>query len=141
MTNIDSLLQASPTAIIAELEALRAEREVVARKETLLEQLIEIMFQRGDEAADELAAYRTSVAVGPLRYQIRQVLLAGAQNENWLPKQVHDELIVRGNKTVTLDNTRVSMKRMAERGELERPDPDSPLVFRLPVSARSGATE
>lgn len=133
MTNIDKILDTSPTEIIRELEALRAEKDVIARKETLLEQLIELMFQQGDEASEELASYRTSIAVGPLRYQIRQVLLAGDKGEPWVPKEVHDELIVRGNKAVTLDNVRVTMKRMVESGELERPDPDNALIFRLPI--------
>jgi hypothetical protein len=132
MTNMDKFLQASPTEIIAELEALRAEKDVIARKEALLEQLIDLIFQEQGPAAAELYGYRTSIAVGPLRYQIRQVLLAEPERPQWLPKEVHDELVIRGNAKVTLDNVRVTMRRMGESGELVRLDDDN-LLFRLPT--------
>jgi hypothetical protein len=131
MTNVDKFLQTSPTEIIAELEALRTEKDVIARKEALLEQLIDLIFQEQGPAAAELYGYRTAIAVGPLRYQIRQVLLAEPERPQWLPKEVHDELIVRGNAKVTLDNVRVTMRRMSESGELKRLDDDN-LLFRLP---------
>jgi hypothetical protein len=136
MTNMDKFLQASPTEIIAELEALHAEKDVIARKEALLEQLIDLIFQEQGPAAAELYGYRTSIAVGPLRYQIRQVLLAEPERPQWLPKEVHDELVVRGNAKVTLDNVRVTMRRMGESGELVRLDDDN-LLFRLPVPTDS----
>jgi hypothetical protein len=132
MANIDKFLQTSPTEIIAELEALRVEKDIIARKEALLEQLVDLIFQEQGPAAAELYGYRTSIAVGPLRYQIRQVLLAEPERPQWLPKEVHDELVVRGNAKVTLDNVRVTMRRMGESGELERLDDDN-LLFRLPV--------
>lgn len=132
MANLDKFLQTSPTVIIAELEALRAEKDVITRKEALLEQMIDLMFQEQGPAAAELYGYRTSIAVGPLRYQIRQVLLADPERPQWLPKEVHDELVIRGNTKVTLDNVRVTMRRMGESGELERLD-DENLLFRLPV--------
>jgi hypothetical protein len=132
MTIMDNFLQASPTEIIAELEAIRAEKDVIARKEALLEQLIDLIFQEQGPAAAELYGYRTSIAVGPLRYQIRQVLLAEPERPQWLPKEVHDELVIRGNDKVTLDNVRVTMRRMGESGELVRLDDDN-LLFRLPL--------
>ncbi len=102
-------------------------------KEAVLEQLLEMRSREGGAVADEITALGAAVGIGPLRNQIAHVL-AAKREENMslmVPRAVQDELITRGNRTVTLDNVRVTMKRMADTGELLRPDPDS-LLYGLP---------
>jgi hypothetical protein len=83
--------------------------------------------------ADEVAALGASIAIGPLREQIRQVLLS-RQDENeyfMVPQEVQKELIIRGNRSVTIDHVRTTMKRMADSDELLRPQPNA-VLYALP---------
>jgi hypothetical protein len=133
MSSLDQLLQTSPSELVADLKALRDERATIESKEAIVEQLLEMLVKQGGTAAEEIAALGGSVAIGPLRNQILQVLESKREEENlmMIPKDVHDELISRGNRSVTLDNVRVTMKRMADSNELERPSPTD-LLFGLP---------
>lgn len=133
MSSLDQLLQTPLAELIADLKALRDERAVIEGKEAVLEQLLEMRAQQGGKAAEEIAALGGSVAIGPLRNQILQVLMSKQEEDEFflVPQAVHQELITRGNRTVTLDNVRVTMKRMAESNEVERPNPDS-LLYGLP---------
>jgi len=133
MSSLDQLLQTPPAELVADLKSLRDERAVIEGKEAMLEQLLEMLARQGGEAAQEIAALGASVAIGPLRNQIVQVL-SSKQEEGevvMVAKDVQEELVARGNRTVTLDNVRVTMKRMADSNELERPRPND-LLFGLP---------
>jgi hypothetical protein len=133
MSSLDQLLQTNPVDLVTNLKALRAERAGIESKEALLEQLIEVLTRQGGPIADEVAALGGSAAIGPLRNQITQVLLAQWDEGLFfmIPQAVHDELVNRGNTRVKLDNVRQTMVRMADAKELERPKPDA-LLFGLP---------
>jgi hypothetical protein len=120
VTRLDDFLNTPPQELIAELVSLRAAKQALERRETILENVADLIIEAGGDAASELASYRTSVAVGPIRYQIRQVLLAQPEKRVWIPKEVHDELAVRGNMDVSIDNVRVTMRRMVQAGELAK---------------------
>jgi hypothetical protein len=138
MQTIDELLKASPRDVLDELEITHTQKEEIERREILLTQLLEMMFQRGGDAAAALWTMRTDLPIGPVRFQILQVLLSGARDQVWLPLEVHQAMVERGNTKVTVDNTRVTMGRMADKGELERsPSPNDPSIniFRLPSTA------
>jgi len=82
-----------------------------------------MLAKQGGPAAGEIAALGGAAGIGPLRNQILQVLESRREEENpanlmMVPKDVHDELVGRGNRSVTLDNVRVTMKRMADSNEL-----------------------
>jgi hypothetical protein len=133
MSSLDQLLQTPPAELVANLKALRDDRASIESKEAILEQLLDVLVQQGGAVAEEVAALGASVAIGPLRNQIVQVL-SSKQEEGeavMVPKDVQEELVARGNRTVTLDNVRVTMKRMADSNELERPRPND-LLFGLP---------
>jgi hypothetical protein len=133
MSSLDRLLETPPAELVADLKALRDERAALESKEAVIEQLLEVLTQQGGAAADEIAKLGASVAIGPLRNQIMQVLISKREEDEFvmLPMAVHAELISRGNRRVTIDNVRVTMKRMADAGELERPQPDA-LLYGLP---------
>ncbi|MHB2001066.1 MAG: hypothetical protein ACYCSI_12940 [Solirubrobacteraceae bacterium] len=99
----------------------------------MLEQLLEILARQGGSIAEEIADLGASVAIGPLRSQILQVFRAKADDGEvmLLPVQVHLELVERGNRSVKLDNVRVTMGRMVSSKELERPIKQQ-LFFGLP---------
>lgn len=82
----------------------------------------------------------SAVAIGPLRDQIRQVFGSKqADDEYFLPPvAVHQELVARGNQTATLDHVRITMKRIADAGELLQPRPDA-LLFALPNVVNNAA--
>jgi hypothetical protein len=134
---LTSGLQASPRDVLDELEAVHEQQIEVERKQVLLTQLVEMMLQRGGDSATALWKMRTDLPIGPVRFQIRQVMLSGEQGAAWLPLAVHQAMAERGNSKVTLDNTRVTMGRMAEKGELEvsqAPDNPNINIFVLPPS-------
>jgi hypothetical protein len=128
MPNLDDLFTTPPAELISNLQALRNERAVIERKERMLEQLLEMLTEQGGVLADEIAALGAANAIGPLREQIRQVLLSIADESALrVPKVVYEELVARGNRSVSIDNVRMTMKRMADADELARPDPDTAL--------------
>jgi hypothetical protein len=128
MPNLDDLFKTPPAELISNLQALRDERAVIERKERMLEQLLEMLTEQGGDVADEIAALGAANAIGPLREQIRQVLLSlTPEGPLRVPKVVFDELVARGNRSVTIDNVRMTMKRMADADELIRPGPDTTL--------------
>jgi hypothetical protein len=133
MSNLDNLLQTPPSELVTDLKTLRDERGVTEGKEAVLEQLLEMRSREGGTIADEIAALGAAVGIGPLRNQIAHVLTTrrGEGLRLMVPKGIQDELVARGNRAVTLDNVRVTMKRMADAGELVRPDPES-LLYGLP---------
>lgn len=134
MSSLDQLLQTPPADLVANLKALRDDRASIESKEAILEQLLDVLVQQGGAVAEEVAALGGSAAIGPLRNQIMQVLTSKRREEDlyvMVPQAVHQELVARGNRAVTLDNVRVTMKRMADSGELERTQPNA-LLFGLP---------
>jgi len=133
MSSLDNLLQTPPSELIADLKALRQERASIESKEAVIVQLLEMLSRGGGAPAEEIAELGASLAIGPLRNQIIQVFRSKREEDEvvMLPVSVHQELVARGNKSVTVDNVRVTMRRMAESRELERPLPNQ-LLFGLP---------
>ncbi|HXN38954.1 MAG TPA: hypothetical protein VN892_13025 [Solirubrobacteraceae bacterium] len=138
MSALDKLLQTPPAEIVSDLKTVRDERAILESKEAMLEQLLEMLSRQGGEVAQEIAALGASVAIGPLRNQILQVVTSMRQEDDLLttvPAAVQEALIARGNRKVTVDNVRVTMKRMADSNELERPVPGQNRLFALPGTA------
>jgi len=133
MSHLDELFDTPPADLIAKLKALRDQRAGIESRESIIEQLLDVRVQQGGVIAEEIAALGASSGIGPLRNQIVQVLTSKRDESLWfmVPQAVHDELRERGNRTVTLDNVRVTMRRMADSGELERARPGA-LLFGLP---------
>jgi hypothetical protein len=132
MTDVDALLNTDPADLITGLKRLRDERAATESQEAVLKQLLDIQMSKGGQIAEEVAVFAAQNGIGPLREQIRQVLKAKQEEEPMMPPMgVHAELAARGNRGVTLDNIRVTMKRMADDGELVRPDPEA-VVYGLP---------
>jgi hypothetical protein len=134
MSALDKLLQTPPVELVNDLKNVRDERAVLESKEAMLEQLLEMLSRQGGEVSQEIAMLGASVAIGPLRNQIIQVVTSMRDDEliTTVPQAVQDALITRGNRQVTLDNVRVTMKRMVESNELERPIPGQAVLFALP---------
>ena len=136
MSSIDELLNTSPAVLIENLKDLRSKRKIVEGQEALLEQLLDVIIQHGGDAVQEIARLGASVAIGPLRNQITQVLIDKRPEGLYfmIPQEVHDELVNRGNARVKLDNVRQTMARMVDSGELERPVglPSNTVLFGLP---------
>jgi hypothetical protein len=135
MSNLDQLLQTQPAELVADLKRLRDERVVIERKEAVLQQILEMLVQEGGKTAEEIAALGGSAGIGSLRNQIVQALEAKQEESEFVvvPKEVHAALVALGNRTVTLDNVRVTMKRMVESNELEVPFPEThSLLYALP---------
>jgi hypothetical protein len=128
MSYVDRFLETPPSELVADLKTLRDERAAIESKERLVEQLLEMLSQQGSAVAEEIAELGGSVGIGPLRNQISQVLLSQQQSENFFmaPLAIHEELVRRGNRTVSLDNVRVTLRRMVDSAEVERPT-DVPL--------------
>jgi hypothetical protein len=135
---LDRLLQTPPAELVSELKSLRDQRAGIESREAVLEQLLDLIARQGGPVAEEVARLGGDAAIGPLRNQIIQVLASKRKEGEPLmvPQGVHQELTARGNRAVTLDNVRVTMKRMAESGEIERVSPDG-LVFGLVGIAQS----
>lgn len=132
----DDIFQLPPPQLIAKLTELRSERTAIEGKEDIVMQLLDVYVQQDGDAAEEIAKLGAAVGLGPLRTQIIDVLAASREQNLYvlLPLTVHEVLVQRGNRKVKLDNVRVTMKRMADAGELERPIPEEPLAFALPGS-------
>ncbi len=122
MSSLDALFDTPPATIVTDLQALREQRRLIESKEAMLEQVLELRERQGGDAADEIAELGASVAIGPLRAQIAQVLRT-TDTPFLVPKDIHTELVSRGNWKVTLDNVRMTTKRMADADELERLGP------------------
>jgi hypothetical protein len=132
MSGVDTLLQTPPAQLVADLTALRNERAVIEDKEAVLIQILELLVKQGGQVAEEVTALGGASGFGPLREQIRQVLISKKDEEAlMLPKDVQKELLSRGNRSATLENVRVTMKRMAEDDELVRPSDES-VAYGLP---------
>jgi hypothetical protein len=132
MSNIDKLLNTSPAELIDGLKALGEQRAGIESQEAVLKQLLDLHLAKGGEVGQEAAIFAANHGVGPLREQIRQVFITKRESDPMmLPMAVHAELGARGNQRVTLDNVRVTMKRMADDDELIRPDSES-VVYGLP---------
>lgn len=128
MPNIDDFLETPPPELISNLQGIRAERAALERKEAVLEQLIEMITQQGGPAAEEITALGPANGIGPLREQIKDVFRSSsAETLLMVPRDIQAQLAARGNRSVTLDNVRVAMKRMADDDELLRPDPGAVL--------------
>jgi hypothetical protein len=133
VSHLDKFLETPPAALVDDLKDLRTQKAAIESREKVIEQLLEMIVSQGGPVADEVAALGASVAIGPLREQIRQVLLS-RQDENeyfMVPQEVQKELMTRGNRSVTLDHVRTTMKRMADSDELLRPQPNA-VLYALP---------
>jgi len=139
VASIDRLLETPPTEIVADLQALRDERLLIERKEAMLEQTLAIIAEQGGDAAERVAELRASAGVGSLREQIRQVVATkrteGTYTVAVVPKEVLNALLERGNRDVKLDNIRVTMKRMFDSKELERPIAKYAQIYAIPGTA------
>jgi hypothetical protein len=133
MASVDDFFEAPAADLVGKLKQLHNERADIESREAIIEQLLEVRARQGGDAAAEIAALGAEAGIGPLREQILHVLASMRQESLWLmaPQAVHEELMKRGNRAVTIDAVRVAMRRMAEKGELERPQPDA-LAFGLP---------
>jgi hypothetical protein len=132
LADVDQLLNVDPMSLIEGMKTLRDQRVAIESQEAVLKQLLDIQLKKGGQVGEEVAVFAAQNGMGPLREQIRQVLVS-KQEEALLmmPMDVHNLLAERGNRSVTLDNVRVTMKRMADDGELVRPDPES-VIYGLP---------
>jgi hypothetical protein len=136
MSGVDALLQTPPAQLVADLTALRNERAVIEDKEAVLIQILDLLVKQGGQVAEEVTALGGASGFGPLREQIRQVLISNKENDPLMvPREVQKELLSRGNRTATLENVRVTMKRMAEDDELVRPSEDA-VSYGLPDTPR-----
>lgn len=131
---IAKLLKASPEEILGELNELRAQREVLELKEGVLEKVLELMQQESSE--DPAWMEENLGAVGSVRFQIMNLLRteAAPRPAGWIPREVHAALAQRGSRA-TIDNVRVTMRRMGERGELARPRGGG-MVYALPKAKK-----
>jgi hypothetical protein len=133
MASVDDFFEAPATELVGKLKQLHDERSSIESRESIIEQLLEVRAKEGGEAAAQIAALGAEAGIGPLREQILHVM-STLQSEGTpivAPQQVYDELVKRGNRTVTIDAVRVAMRRMGEKGELERPN-SAVLAFALP---------
>jgi hypothetical protein len=130
VTSVDQLLNMDPSDLIEGLKGLRDQRLALESQEAVLKQLLDIHLGKGGEVAEQVAIFAAQNGIGPLREQIRQAFFQGDE-PLMVPMEVHSALAALGNRSVTLDNVRVTMKRMADNAELVRPDPDS-VVYGLP---------
>jgi len=128
---IGDLLDAPLPDLIAKLESIRSDQRALDLQEDMLEKVLELKTQQDPSAASWLQENSTA-AIGPLRQQILQSFSL-AQRNAMVPKEVHQDLIARGNTKATLDNVRITMRRMAQTGELVQPDLAN-LAFQLPAS-------
>lgn len=135
MTMIDELLAAPVGHVIEELRSVRAERRTLDSKEALLERLADLIVARGGEDARAIEEYRDTLLGGTLREQILQIMRSNVRKAQWVPRELVSGLAQRGTE-VTLDHARVTMRRMAESGELLKPKADK-LLFRLPAEPRN----
>ena len=132
MTDVEQLLNTDPTDLIEGLRKLRDQRAGIESREAVLKQLLDIQIAQGGEIAEQVRIFAAQNGIGPVREQIRQVLMSKQDEEPAMaPMNVHAELVARGNRSVTLDNIRTSMKRMADDGELIRPNAES-VIYGLP---------
>jgi len=126
------MIGAGPCSPIADLKALRDQRAMIETKEGVIVQILDALTTQGGEVAERISALGAAAGLGSLREQITQVLLTRQGEEPFMvPKDVRAELVSRGNRNVTLENMRVTMKRMAEDGDLVRPD-ESSVMYGLP---------
>ncbi len=132
VTDVDTLLNTSPTDLIEGLKELRDERAAIESREAVLKQLLDIKMAQGGKIAEQVAIFAAQNGIGDLREQIRQVLIDKQEEKPLIaPMGVHTELLARGNRKVTLDNVRTTMKRMADNGEIVRPHADA-VIYGLP---------
>jgi hypothetical protein len=133
MADLDDLLNTDATTLVEGLKKLRDDRAGIESREAVLKQLLDIKLAQGGEIAEEVATYAAQNGFGPLREQIRQVMVSIQETEPMMPPlRVHSELSSRGNRSVTIDNVRTTMKRMADDEELVRPDVEGVVLYGLP---------
>jgi hypothetical protein len=129
--------------VLLDLIALRADRKALENRERLLQRTLELLVEENPEVAAHLErADVPSTPFGPLRMQIKRVLGTYPFREAaaWQPKEVLAVLQEQGAREITVDNVRVTMRRMAQRGELR----EFPQLWfatpTVPVSSRPSST-
>jgi hypothetical protein len=134
-SSLDKFLETSPAELVSDLKDVRSERAKLGTREGVIVQLLEMILEQGGPPAEELLrlAAEEGVAIGDLRDQIRQAMVAKAEENQFflLPLVAHEALRARGNQTVTLDHVRMTMKRMVDAGQLLLPRPGL-LLYALP---------
>jgi hypothetical protein len=121
MDSLQHLLSMPVEKVVQDLIAVREERVRLENHETLLERTLELIVEQDPRAAAFLEAPGSpSTPFGPLRMQIRRLLASYAFRDTapWLPRDVLAALTASGSRGVTIDNVRVTMRRMAQDGEL-----------------------
>jgi hypothetical protein len=128
---IGDLLDTPPQELLEERERVRRQLEALERESDLIDRVIEMVMEAGGPAAEWFDdPSRPFVAVGSLRWQIAR-LINTSDPQPWSPSDVLDRLATSGNKKATLDNVRVTMRRMATNDELIQPQPQLLMFFPL----------
>jgi hypothetical protein len=139
VSHLDQLLQTPPEDLINDLKVLRTERGEIEQKEGVLEQLLDMLSRQGGEVAEKVATLGAKAGIGPLRDQILDAMAEKTEEGEIavVPQNILDVLQERGNRAATIASIRVAMGRMADRGELDRPNPVNPVLFTLPGAAKN----
>jgi hypothetical protein len=127
-TSIGQLLKASPEKLLKELEEVRERERLLAQERELLERVLEMLAENSTKAG---RPEDVPITIGPLRQQIVRVMQQGDRDKAWFPRQVYRELAARGNTKATVDNVRMTLKRMETAGEVIKPVAGK-LSFALP---------
>jgi hypothetical protein len=134
MDSLQQLLNTPIAKVLDDLIALREDRLSIENREHLLERTLELLVEQDPSAAAYLESPGNPFTpFGPLRMQIKRLLASYAFRDvaGWQPKAVLTALAEQGSRDLTIDNVRVTMRRMAQRGELLETDN---LVFVLPTT-------
>jgi hypothetical protein len=131
-SKLQELMNTPPQDLLEELNQIRERERLVTHERELLERVLEILVEKGGPAAEWLSnSAQGLLTIGPLRAQILQVMQMEPGKQLWMPREVHEQLVVHGNNKASLDNVRVTMRRMAAADELLQPKPSTP-QFALP---------
>lgn len=121
MDSFDDLLSKPVEEIVQALIALREQKRGLEIREDLLKRTLELRVEENPEAA----AYferpgNPATPFGPLRMQIKRLLASYKYRDRaqWIPRDVLELLTAQGATGLTIDNVRVTMRRMAQRDEL-----------------------
>jgi hypothetical protein len=148
-STLDTLKQIPVEQVQADLRRVRAERARLAKEQELLEQLL-ALHGAADESTNDLskALSQATAAVGSAigdkqvvapagtrRAAIQQIMSEQPERE-WSPAEIIKALKERGSDAKP-EGVRVLIRRMVERGQLERPGYGT---YRLPSKDESRQT-
>src|ERR1700735_1349101 len=121
MDSLDQLLSTPVEKVLEDLVLLRKEKRALENREELLRRTLELLVEQDPEVAASLESPGSpSTPFGPPRMQIKRLLASYSFRDvaTWIPKDVLFALNEQGATDLTLDNVRMTMRRMAQRGEL-----------------------